>query len=184
MGGGVKECLGCLCGVTISVSGSGHRFHLIAMVSSRQTTPLGNVARQLQSRRLSLHPPHLHFFRRLRLNAIPMLLLSCGLETLMAIITLAILRLSLTQVGMVTTSTSAANGVMFDISGSGTPMLLGWTTPGSGDAFLALPRPDGMVVNGTQLFGNFTPQPPSDRPNGYTALAVYDQPDHGGNGTE
>jgi hypothetical protein len=71
---------------------------------------------------------------------------------------------------------------MFDISGSGTPMRLGWTTPGSGNAFLALPGPDGMVTNGTQLFGNFTPQPPSARPNGYAALAVYDQPDHGGNG--
>ena len=77
--------------------------------------------------------------------------------------------------------TSAANGVLFDIAGTGTPIHLGWTQPGSGNAFLVLPRADGSVTNGQQLFGNFTPQPPSATPNGYAALAVYDQPDHGGN---
>lgn len=78
--------------------------------------------------------------------------------------------------------TSAASGVLFDISGSGTPIRLAWTQPGSGNAFLVLPRSDGSVTNGQQLFGNFTPQPPSSTPNGYAALAVYDQSDHGGNG--
>ena len=78
--------------------------------------------------------------------------------------------------------TSVANGVMFDIAGTGTPMRLGWTQPGSGNAFLVLPGANGTVSTGQQLFGNFTPQPPSATPNGYAALAVYDQPDHGGNG--
>jgi len=77
--------------------------------------------------------------------------------------------------------TSAANGVLFDIAGTGAPIRLGWTQPGSGNAFLVLPRADGSVTNGQQLFGNFTPQPPSATPNGYAALAVYDQADHGGN---
>ncbi|HET9364774.1 MAG TPA: hypothetical protein VFP71_07225, partial [Candidatus Angelobacter sp.] len=77
--------------------------------------------------------------------------------------------------------TNASNGVLFDIAGTGTPMRLGWTQPGSGNAFLVLPQADGSVSTGQQLFGNFTPQPPSATPNGYAALAVYDQPDHGGN---
>ncbi len=78
--------------------------------------------------------------------------------------------------------TSAANGVLFDITGSGQPIQLAWTASGSNNAFLALPGEDGLVHNGKQLFGNFTPQPPSETPNGYAALAVYDEPDHGGNG--
>lgn len=78
--------------------------------------------------------------------------------------------------------TSASDGVFFDIRGDGHPVRLGWTAAGSGDAFLALPGSNGAVNNGTQLFGNFTPQPDSPTPNGFAALAVYDQPDHGGNG--
>lgn len=77
--------------------------------------------------------------------------------------------------------TSAANGVNFDMRGDGHPVRLGWTAPGSHTAFLALPGANGIVNNGTQLFGNFTPQPASSTPNGFAALAVYDQRDHGGN---
>jgi len=78
--------------------------------------------------------------------------------------------------------TSAANGVLFDISGTGHPVQIGWTAISSDNAFLALPGSDGMVHNGKELFGNFTPQPPSSDPNGFRALAVYDQPENGGNG--
>jgi hypothetical protein len=69
--------------------------------------------------------------------------------------------------------TNAANGVKFDISGTGHPVQIGWTALGADNAFLALPGADGLVHNGTQLFGNFTPQPPSDTPNGLLALAVF-----------
>jgi hypothetical protein len=70
--------------------------------------------------------------------------------------------------------TNAADGVWFDISGSGTPIKMGWTAGSAQNAFLALPGPDGLVHNGKELFGNFTPQPPSETPNGFAALAVYD----------
>jgi hypothetical protein len=78
--------------------------------------------------------------------------------------------------------TSAAGGVLFDISGTGRPIQMGWTASGADNAFLALPGADGLVRNGQQLFGDFTPQPPSENPNGFKALAVYDLPANGGNG--
>ena len=78
--------------------------------------------------------------------------------------------------------TSAGAGVTFDISGNGHPLQMGWTDPHFHNAFLALPGPDGLVHNGRDLFGDFTPQPPSDHPNGFLALAQYDKPESGGNG--
>ena len=78
--------------------------------------------------------------------------------------------------------TSTANGVKFDFVGNGNPIQMAWTAPGAANGFLALPGLDGLVHNSTQLFGNFTPQPPSANRNGFAALAVYDDPANGGNG--
>ena len=77
--------------------------------------------------------------------------------------------------------TSAENGVVFDISGTGHLIQIGWTARGAENAFLALPGSDGLVHNGKELFGNFTSQPPSEEPNGFAALAIYDLPKNGGN---
>jgi hypothetical protein len=78
--------------------------------------------------------------------------------------------------------TSAATGVKFDISGTGHPVQIAWTDPHFHNAFLALPGPDGLVHNGKELFGNFTPQPLTNDPNGFLALAEFDKPENGGNG--
>ncbi|HEV2961625.1 MAG TPA: hypothetical protein VG649_07365 [Candidatus Angelobacter sp.] len=77
--------------------------------------------------------------------------------------------------------TSAQAGVTFDITGTGQPIQLAWTTRGSHNAFLSLPGPDGLVHNGKELFGNFTTQPASAHPNGFLALAEFDRPENGGN---
>jgi hypothetical protein len=70
---------------------------------------------------------------------------------------------------------------MFDFFGTGHPVRIAWTAPGSTNAFLVLPR-NGTVDNGSELFGNLSPQPASRHPSGFAALAVFDRPDHGGNG--
>jgi len=78
--------------------------------------------------------------------------------------------------------TDAQHGVMFDIANVGIPIQIAWTA-NANNAFLVMDRNQNGVINsGAELFGNFTSQPVSAHPNGFAALAVYDDPMNGGNG--
>ena len=80
--------------------------------------------------------------------------------------------------------TGVEGGVRFDLDAEGVIReRVAWTAAGSDDAFLFLDRnEDGVVNNGTELFGDVTPQPYSPYPNGFVALRMYDVAVHGGNG--
>jgi hypothetical protein len=62
-----------------------------------------------------------------------------------------------------------------------------WPEHGSGNAWLVYDvNDDGLITNGKELFGNFTPHsdggvPNHPSPNGFLALAWYDKPAQGGN---
>ena len=73
--------------------------------------------------------------------------------------------------------------VLFDIDADGQEDTISWTAVGGDEAFLVLDRnQNGEVDDGSELFGTATPQPATEDPNGFAALAVYDLAENGGNG--
>jgi hypothetical protein len=79
--------------------------------------------------------------------------------------------------------TDTANGVKFRVLPSGRLRQMSWPDASFQNGWLALDRNgDGTITSFRELFGPNTPQPSSPDPNGYLALAVFDDPANGGNG--
>lgn len=78
--------------------------------------------------------------------------------------------------------TDRAGGVRFDLGGDGEAEQTAWTDARGDEAFLVLDRNgNGLVDSGIELFGDVTPQHKSAEPNGFLALAMFDDSLSGGN---
>ncbi len=75
--------------------------------------------------------------------------------------------------------------VAFDLYATGEPIVIHWVRPGGNDAFLARDtNGNGVVDDGAELFGNGSPlilEGDRPAPNGFVALAQFDDPALGGN---
>lgn len=79
--------------------------------------------------------------------------------------------------------TDIKNGVKFRVLPDQGLRQMSWPEVSFRNGWLALDRNgDGKITHFTEFFGNATPQPKSNHPNGYLALAVFDEPANGGNG--
>ena len=79
--------------------------------------------------------------------------------------------------------TSLQGGVQFTFFPAKATVQTSWTDSAYSNGFLVLDRNgDGVINDGSELFGTETPQPPTTTPNGFNALAVYDLAVNGGNG--
>lgn len=103
----------------------------------------------------------------------------CGLNPCSPVI------LDTTGHGFVLTDPEKGEYVSFDMQGNGNLVKLSWPKAGSGNAWLVYDRDgDGVIKDGTELFGNFTPHADwndKPNPNGFSALGWYDLPAQGGN---
>ncbi len=81
------------------------------------------------------------------------------------------------------TLSDAQHGVSFDFFGDGKPRKAAWPSAGSNVGWLVLDRDaDGHIDNGFEMFSNLTPQPGRAAAHlGFKALALFDQPQYGGN---
>jgi hypothetical protein len=78
---------------------------------------------------------------------------------------------------------SFEDGVKFDLDLDGEPERTAWTLGAGDEAFLVLDRnANGQIDNALEVFGDRTAQLPSDHPNGFRALEVFDDTLSGGNG--
>ena len=78
--------------------------------------------------------------------------------------------------------TSVEDGVEFDLNGDDVQEQTAWTARNSDEGFLALDRNlNGRIDDFMELFGEHSPQLPSDAPNGWRALEVWDSSLNGGN---
>lgn len=76
--------------------------------------------------------------------------------------------------------TDGRSGVAFDLNADGRLDNIAWTKLHSDDGFLVLDRNhNGLIDDGSELFGSITPQDRIGNPNGFNALRRYD--DNGDN---